>query len=166
MKEKELVKYLLLDFDNTVRQTISDPTPENPEDRRPPFKKEEVVLIEGIKKKLKEWDNKGWQIIGVSNQSGIEKGLVTKEQVEKVAAHTMDLLELYFPFYYAPYRRTGTKRQLSLRKPKVGMAIEAVNDWGPMDKDNSFMVGDYYTDAQFAENLEINYFDIKDFLNE
>jgi len=158
------IKYLFLDFDGTVRNTIADPTPNNPNDRRPPFKKEEVVLIEGVKEKLKEWDEKGWQLIGVSNQSGVEKGIVSIEEVEQVAAHTMDLLELYFPFYFAPYKRTGTINQLFLRKPKTGMAVEVIQDWGPIDRDNSFMVGDYITDNQFADNLGIKYLDIKDFL--
>jgi len=165
MKEEvKLIKYLWLDFDGTVRETISDPTPNNPNDRRPPFKNEEVVLIDGVKEKLKEWDSKGWQIIGVSNQSGVEKGLVTMEEVEQVAAHTMELLELYFPFYFAPHKRNGTKEQLNLRKPNTGMAMAAIDDWGDMDKENSFMVGDYITDNQFADNLNIKYLDIKDFL--
>lgn len=162
----EAVKYLFLDFDGTVRKTIADPTPNNPNDRRPPFKNEEVELIAGVKEKLKEWDDKGWQIIGVSNQSGVEKGLVSIEEVEQVAAHTMDLLELYFPFYFAPYKRTGTKRQLDLRKPNPGMAMEAIEDWGPIDRENSFMVGDYFTDKQFADNVGIRYFHIDDFLKE
>jgi trehalose-6-phosphatase len=34
-------KYLFLDFDGTVRETIADPTPKNPNDRRPPITKEE-----------------------------------------------------------------------------------------------------------------------------
>lgn len=165
-KEVELIKYLWIDFDGTVRNTIADPTPNNPNDRRPPFKKEEVVLIEGVKEKLKEWDDRGWQIIGVSNQSGVEKRIVTMEKVEQVAAHTMDLLELYFPFYFAPYKRNGTVEQLNLRKPNIGMAEEAIADWGPMDKKHSFMVGDYFTDKQFADSLGIRYVDINDFLLE
>jgi len=67
IQENNLVKYLFLDFDGTVRETVADPTPNNPNDRRPPFKEKEVKLIDGIKEKLKEWDEKGWQIIGVSN---------------------------------------------------------------------------------------------------
>lgn len=157
-------KYLFLDFDGTVRETISDPTEKNPNDRRPPLKKEEVVLLDGVKEKLKEWEDKGYQIIGVSNQSGVEKGEVTMEDVERVAAHTMELLGRSFPFYFAPNKRKGTEKQLKLRKPNIGMAEQAIEDWGPMDKDNSFMVGDYITDNQFADNLGIRYFDIRDFL--
>lgn len=160
----ESIKYLFLDFDGTVRETIADPSIRNPDDRRPPFKKEEVVLINGVKEKLKEWDKKGWQIIGVSNQSGVEKGLVTTEEVEQVAAYTMDLLDLYFPFYFAPYKREGTEEWLSLRKPDIGMAVAAIGDWGMIDLDNSFMVGDYYTDKLFADNIGIGYLDIKVFL--
>jgi histidinol-phosphate phosphatase family protein len=157
-------KYLFLDFDGTVRETIADPTPNNPDDRRPPFKKEEVVLLDGVKETLKEWVEKGWRIIGVSNQSGVEKGEVTMEEVEQIASHTMDLLGIWFPFYFAPYKRKGTEKQLSLRKPNIGMAEQAVEDWGPIDKEKSFMVGDYITDNQFADNIGIRYMDIKDFL--
>lgn len=158
-------KYLFLDFDGTVRKTIADPTPNNPKDRRPPFKKEEVILIKGVKEELKKWDDKGWQIIGISNQSGVEKGLVTIEQVEKIAAYTMSLIGIYFPFYFAPYKRKGTKEQLNLRKPNIGMAKEAIKDWGEMDKKKSFMVGDYISDKKFADNLGIKYIDINDFLS-
>lgn len=165
-KEAELIKYLWLDFDGTCRETIADPTPYNIKDRRPPFKKEEVKLIPGMKEKLKEWDEKGWQIIGVSNQSGVEKGLVTEEEVEQIAAYTMDLLGIYFPFYFAPNKRKGTEKELRLRKPNIGMAEEAIKDWGEMDKENSFMVGDYISDEKFADNLGIKYLDIKDFLSE
>ena len=35
-----------------------------------------------------------------------------------------------------------------------------------MDKKNSFVVGDYKTDEKFANNLDIRYIDIKDFLSE
>jgi len=158
------VKYLLIDFDGTLRETIPDPTDKNLNDRRPPFKVEEVKLIEGVAEKLKKWKEKGWFLVGVSNQSGVEKGLVTEEEVERVAAATMDQLVVYFPFYFAPYKRKGTPEQLSLRKPDIDMAKLAFKDWGEPDLNNSFMVGDYTTDEKFADNLGITYIDIKDFL--
>jgi histidinol phosphatase-like enzyme len=96
----------------------------------------------------------------------VEKGYITQEAVEEVAAHTMDLLELYFPFYYAPYKYHAPQYLLNLRKPNIGMAKEAINDWGEMDVENSFMVGDYISDEKFADNLGIRYVDIKDFLLE
>jgi len=90
--------------------------------------------------------------------------LVTIEEVERVASYTMDLLGIWFPFYFAPYKRKGTAAQLDLRKPNIGMAVAAILDWGPMDIDQSFMVGDYISDKEFADNLGIRYVNIKDFL--
>jgi len=158
------IKYLFVDFDNTIRETIANPTESNPNDRRPPFKVEEVKIISGVADKLKEWQEKEWLIVGVSNQSGVEKGLVTEEEVEMIAAETMNQLDIYFPFYFAKYKRTGTPMQLRMRKPDTGMAILAFSDWGEPDFDNSFMVGDYKSDVGFAENLGIKYVDVKDFL--
>lgn len=157
-------KYLFIDFDNTVRETISDPTPKNPDDRRPPITVDEIKIIPGIPERLKQWREEGWFIVGVSNQSGVEKGYITEEGVEEVAAATMDKLGIYFPFYYAPCKRKGTSKQLRLRKPDIGMAWEAINEYGTMDTDNSFMVGDYISDEVFAENLGIRYIDVKDFI--
>ena len=160
----EKVKYLFVDFDGTVRETISDPQPGKPNDRRPPIAVEEVVIIPGVKEKLQEWIEKGWFIVGVSNQSGVEKGYITAERVEEVAAATMEKLGLYFPFHFAPHKRTGTPEQLSLRKPDIGMAKEAFEDWGEPDMEDSFMVGDYVSDKEFANNLGIKFVDIWDFI--
>lgn len=158
------IKYLYIDFDGTVRETISDPTPQNPDDRRPPITVDEIKIIPGIPERLQQWREEGWFIVGVSNQSGVEKGYITAEGVEEVAAATMDKMGIYFPFYYAPYKRKGTSKQLRLRKPDIGMAWEAINEYGTMDSDNSFMVGDYISDEVFAENLGIRYIDVKDFI--
>jgi len=160
------IKYLFIDFDGTVRETIADPTPKNPDDRRPPITADEVKIISGIPERLQQWREEGWFIVGVSNQSGIEKGYITAEEVEEVAAATMDKMGIYFPFHYAPYKRKGTSRFTSLRKPDIGMAVQAIEDWGAMDRENSFMVGDYISDEVFAENLGIKYIDVEDFIGQ
>lgn len=159
-------KYLFIDFDNTVRETIPDPTPKNPDDRRPPITIDEIKIIPGIPERLEQWREEEWFIVGVSNQSGVEKGYITEEGVEEVAAATMDKMGIYFPFYYSSHKKHGTPEQLSLRKPDIGMAKQAFEDWGKPDLENSFMVGDYISDEVFAENLGIRYIDVKDFIGE
>jgi D-glycero-D-manno-heptose 1,7-bisphosphate phosphatase len=156
------IKYLFVDFDGTVRQTVPDPTEKNPKDRRPPFKVEEIKIIPGIADKLKKWKEKGWLIVGVSNQSGIEKGLVTEETVKKVADETMNRLGIHFPFYFAPQKYKGDL--LYLRKPNTGMAELAFKEYGPPNLDESFVVGDYISDRKFAENLGMKYVDVDDFI--
>lgn len=160
------IKYLFTDMDGTVRDTIADPTPKNPNDRRPPITVDEVVINYDVVAELKKWEEDGWFIVGVSNQSGVEKGYITAEEVEQVAAATMDAMGIYFPFYYAPCKREGTPEQLSLRKPDIGMATAAFEDWGEPDLENSFMVGDYISDEVFAENLGIKYVDVWDFIRD
>lgn len=159
------IKYLLIDFDGTIRETIADPTIDNPDDRRPPIIVEEIKIIEGVSERLEQWRKYGWFIVGVSNQSGVEKGYITEEGVEEVAAVTMEMMDIYFPFYFAPYKRNGTLEQLSLRKPDIGMAKLAFEDWGEPDLKNSFMVGDYVSDEVFAKNLGIKYYDVKEFIS-
>ena len=90
---------------------------------------------------------------------------IKTEKVEEVAAATMDKMGVYFPFYFAPYKRMGTVSQLNLRKPNIGMAELAFEDWGEPDLENSYMVGEYISDQVFAENLGIKYIDIEDFLD-
>jgi len=159
-------KYLFVDFDGTIRDTIPDPTEKNPNDRRPPFEPEEVKIRVGMSEALKKWRNKGWFIVGVSNQSGVEKEQVTADKVVEVAKHTMDLLDVHFPFYYAPHKRKGTPEQLSLRKPDIGMAKLAFQEWGEPNLEESLMVGDYKADEEFAKNLGIAYVDVNDFVKE
>jgi len=158
----DLIKYVFVDFDGTLRDTISDPSPDKPNDRRPPMNKSEVVLMDKTVKVLKELDEVGYQLIGVTNQSGVEKGLITESQVEIVIAHTLDMMDLYFPVYFAPYKRTDSDNRLKWRKPDVGMAITAFLDWGSPDLENSLMIGDYKTDKEFADNVGIAYYDVND----
>ena len=41
-KDMEKIKYLFVDFDDTIRKTVPNPSAQNPDDRRPPYKIEEV----------------------------------------------------------------------------------------------------------------------------
>jgi HAD superfamily hydrolase (TIGR01662 family) len=156
------VKYLFIDFDGTVRETIADPTLKNPKDRRPPYRVEEIKIIPCIGRKLKEWKEKGWFIVGVSNQSGVEKGLISEEMVKKIAEETMNQLGIHFPFYFAPHKYKGGL--LHLRKPNTGMAELAFREYGPPNLVESFVVGDYTSDEKFAENLGMKYVHVDDFI--
>ena len=97
MERKDGRKYLFLDFDNTVRHTI-DPKPDEPKRRRPPHKAEEVVLIDGVKKEVHEWADAGYFVVGLTNQSNIESGFNTTQDVVDAIKRTLDLLDMQFLF--------------------------------------------------------------------
>ena len=59
-------KYLFMDFDDTVRHSIGLPDG----DRKPPTTPEEVSVFPGVGQAIKEWQDAGWQVCGMTNQAG------------------------------------------------------------------------------------------------
>jgi heptosyltransferase-2 len=89
---------------------------------------------------------KGYSLIGVSNQSGIARGIVREEFVEKVNAIFTG--EYGFDaFYYCPHH---PDEHCSCRKPEPGLLLRARNDFG-IDLKRSFVVGDKEADMLLAK---------------
>ncbi len=92
--------------------------------------------------KLKE---QGFSLIGVSNQSGIARGIV-QENVTKQINQTFIDLYGFDAFYYCPHHPDD---HCSCRKPQPGMLIRARNEHG-IDLKHSFVVGDNECDMVLA----------------
>ena len=94
-------KALFLDIDGTLRVTEHLPN-------KYPTHPDEVQLIhpaEQMREKLESYRSKGYKLIGISNQSGISKEIVTVEQVDEIFERTRSLLgykEEEFPILYCP----------------------------------------------------------------
>lgn len=91
-------------------------------------------------------------LIVVSNQSGIARGLITKNQVDSVNSRINDLLEDHNveidAFYYCPFHPEFSDSILSkCRKPSPEMLLTAAKDFN-IDLAGSYMVGDSVTDIQ------------------
>jgi heptosyltransferase-2 len=105
---------------------------------------EDLEIFPGIDdlRRLKE---AGFLLIGVSNQSGIARGLVEEEFVVKVndiftAGYGFD------GFYYCPHH---PQEHCSCRKPQPGLLYRARVAHG-IDLKRSYVVGDKEIDMQFA----------------
>jgi heptosyltransferase-2 len=99
----------------------------------------EVKGLAGLKEK-------GYSLIGVSNQSGIARGIVGEDFVKKVNAIFTD--EYGFDgFYYCPHH---PDEHCSCRKPEPGLLLRARNDFG-IDLKRSFVVGDKESDMLLAK---------------
>jgi D-glycero-D-manno-heptose 1,7-bisphosphate phosphatase len=131
MKEKGKRKAVLIDRDGTIMEHvhyINDP--------------DKVVIRELVVEKLKEFRDAGYMVIMVSNQSGIRKGLITREQHDRVM-HRMDELlvekglELDDVFFCFSADEDHDPR----RKPGPGMIFEARERYG-LDLSRCVMVGD------------------------
>ncbi len=96
------------------------------------------------------------KLIVVSNQSGIARGLITKENVEAVNRKINDLLKInnvaIDAFYYCPYHPDfSTKEECSCRKPSTAMVMKATKDHS-IELKKSYMIGDAVSDIECGYN--------------
>ncbi len=165
VERKDGRKYLFLDFDNTVRHTIPDPKPDEPKRRRPPHKAEEVLMIDGVKERVHEWADAGYFVVGLTNQSNIESGYNTTQDVVDAIKRTLDLLDMQFPVYFASHKNKNLP-DYNYRKPMTGMIDGAFRDFGA-PSDESVMVGDDWegADSGMAKNADVHFIGVLPFID-
>lgn len=87
----------------------------------------------------------------VTNQQGIGKGLMTEAHLAEIHAHLARHIAQaggkIDGFYHAPHLRHENS---PLRKPHIGMALQAQKDFPEIDFKKSLMVGDSPSDMEFA----------------
>ena len=96
------------------------------------------------------------KIIIVTSQQGIAKGICTAEQVDNV--HHYLLHELHKQGYnidkiYVCPHLAGSG--CNCRKPEIGMALQAKNDFPDIDFNNSVMIGDMLSDMVFGKRCKM-----------
>jgi len=96
----------------------------------------------------------GFQLIVVSNQAVVARGLATEPEVELINRRIGELIEQaggprIDAFYYCPHHPKATlpayRKVCDCRKPEPGMLLRAAREHG-IDLKRSFMVGDRMTD--------------------
>ncbi len=118
---------------------------------------EKVKLFPYTGKALSILKNKlNFKLIVISNQSGIARGLITKENVEAVNRKINNLLKIskveIDAFYYCPYHpEFSTEEECSCRKPSTEMVIKAAEDHN-IELKKSYMIGDAVSDIECGYN--------------
>src|SRR3954449_3446823 len=105
-----------------------------------------VRPVDGAKEALDRLRARGVRVGGVSNQSGVARGLITTDQVEACNAR---LAELLGPFDVVRYCPHGPDDGCSCRKPAPGMVKGACADLG-VDLGRCVVVGDIAADVDAA----------------
>jgi heptosyltransferase-2 len=110
-------------------------------------KMEDLEIFRGVEglKKLRE---EGFSLIGVSNQSGVARGLVDEEFVRKVNRLFMDSYG-FDDFYYCPHHPDD---HCSCRKPEPGLLYRARAEH-KVDLGVSYVVGDKEADLLLARSV-------------
>ena len=106
---------------------------------------EDFELLSGVDR-LRLLREEGLELIGVSNQSGIAKGIIEKDFVEDVNKLFIDTYG-FTDFYYSPH---NPQDFCQCRKPEPEMLLRARADYG-IDLKRSFVVGDKDADMLLAK---------------
>ncbi|HYA57599.1 MAG TPA: HAD family hydrolase [Thermoplasmata archaeon] len=114
---------------------------------------ERLELFRGVGEALALAHAHGYLVICVTNQSGIQRGFYTKEDVERIHARLNELLRPYATrvdaFYYCPH---APEEGCRCRKPGTLLFEQARDDWG-VDFAVSAIVGDRALDVEAGQKL-------------
>ena len=114
-----------------------------------------IRLIPGVKQGLRRLDAAGYDLIVVSNQSGVAHGAFSPEALSCVEMKLQSLLAdehvRLDGFYYCPHHPEGRipayATTCECRKPSPGLLLEAASDRA-IDLTASWMVGDILHDVE------------------
>jgi len=115
---------------------------------------EAFEFVAGSKEAIVRFTKLFNRVIVITNQQGIGKGLMTKEDLHQI--HDQMLREVEEAggridgIYYCPDLKTKPD---NCRKPAPVMALQAQNDFPDIDFQRSIMVGDSLSDLQFGARL-------------
>jgi len=147
-------KALILDYDGTLRETKSG--------NNYPLKEDDIVILPNREQVLARFKEKGYVLAGVSNQSGIHKGLLTADQAKNCFEHTNRLLKQQIDFRFCPH--ASGPISCWCRKPMTGLGVEFIEKY-KLNPTDCIFVGDLGTDKSFAHRCGFKYYDSSDFFD-
>ncbi|UCN01049.1 D-glycero-beta-D-manno-heptose 1,7-bisphosphate 7-phosphatase [Sulfurimonas sp. SWIR-19] len=122
------------------------------------YKREDFEFIDGIFDLCKYYQNLGYLIIIVTNQSGIARGYYTEEDfqvltdwmIQEFKKRNINITKVY----HCPHH-PDINIKCSCRKPEPGMILEAQKKFN-LDLIHSLMIGDKQRDIEAAVNAGIS----------
>jgi len=122
------------------------------------WRREDCVWIPGAPAAIRLFNERGWPVVVITNQSGVARGYYREEDV--LALHGWMNTELHqlgariAAFYFCPHHPKGAiaayTRECDCRKPRPGLILQAMADWRA-DPGTSFLIGDKDSDLTAAE---------------
>jgi D,D-heptose 1,7-bisphosphate phosphatase len=120
----------------------------------------EVILLDGVSEGIKKLQIQfGFKIIVISNQAGVAKGLMTRNDVEAVNFKVNQLLKqegaFIDAFYYCPYHPDFDPPEKTIcRKPSPFMIVQAAAEY-KIDLSCSYMLGDKASDVESGLSAKV-----------
>lgn len=111
----------------------------------------EFEFLPGVLDALKTFSAIFGKIIVVTNQQGIGKGIYTGQQLQEVHAHMLHEVHAAGARMDAVFFAPNLASENSpLRKPGIGMALQAKAQFPEIDFSRSLMIGDSVSDLEFG----------------
>ena len=107
--------------------------------------------ITGSLEAIAELRKLGHQIVIITNQGGIEKGIMTEADVDRVHEHMLDLLcKAGCPSIDGIYYSSSSNKKDPFAKPNIGMFKQAEKNDPNIKFKNGIYIGDKMTDLKAA----------------
>ena len=122
------------------------------------WRREDCVWIPGAPAAIRLFNERGWPVVVITNQSGVARGYYREEDVrilhEWMKAELHRLGARIDAFYFCPHHPKGAiaayTRECDCRKPQPGLILQAMADWRA-DPLTSLLIGDKDSDVAAAE---------------
>jgi D-glycero-D-manno-heptose 1,7-bisphosphate phosphatase len=116
---------------------------------------DQLKLLEGVPESLKALQELGYKVIVATNQSGVARGMITEEMLDRIHERLQELLSesgvSLDGIYCCPFHPEGViprfTKESDWRKPQPGMLLAAAREM-ELDLRKSWMVGDSERDMQ------------------
>lgn len=137
---------IILDYDGTLRTTISNDIY--------PTRTSDIRILPNRAEVLRRYRDNGYLLLGVSNQSGVDKGTFLKSTVDQCFVKTNELLNLEIDYMYCPHHSFPIS--CYCRKPMPGLGVHFIEKY-KLDPKQCIMVGDMTSDKTFAARSGFSY---------
>lgn len=118
----------------------------------------EFEVLDGVSDAIINFKKKGYLVIVITNQSAINRNLLSVKTLDQIHSHLQELLKpnniSIDAFYYCPHL---PEENCICRKPKPGLLLQAASDFD-IDFTKSYFIGDRITDSKAAIAVNCNYF--------
>jgi histidinol-phosphate phosphatase family protein len=135
-------KAVFLDRDGTINQEVNYLS-----------KIEEIKILPKVPGAIKLLNENGFNVIIITNQSGVERGYFSLESLIKINDHIVAKLDSEGAkvdgIYFCPHHPDSG---CNCRKPKTGLLEKAEKDF-EIDLTSSYMIGDKFIDLATGKNV-------------
>ncbi len=147
----KLSKALFLDRDGVINK-----------DKNYLYKIDDFEFIEGIFEVCKFFQDKGFMIFVITNQSGIGRGYYSEDDFLKLTKWMIEEFKnknvRIEKVYYCPHHPTNAKEKYKIececRKPKAGMILKAKKEFN-INLEKSILIGDKKRDILAGQKAKI-----------